>query len=94
MCIDPVQYTVINNDNVIGQILEAKQKLARSLPFSLWTKETKIGGKSPSSSNNPFAKAAAVFMTRPSSLVLIFKSCRNVECSRNIPPPGLSGYNS
>ena len=61
-------------------------------PFSLCTRETRIGGKSPSNSSSPLAKAAAVFMTRPSSLVLIFRSCRNVECSRNIPPPFASGY--
>lgn len=53
---------------------------------------TKIGGRSPSRSNKPLANAAAVFITRPSSLVLIFKSCRKVECKRRMPPPGASGY--
>lgn len=50
------------------------------LLLSLLTRLTKMGVSSPSSSKNPFANAAAVFITRPSSEVLIFRSCRNVLC--------------
>mmetsp|Transcript_8460 Transcript_8460/g.24475 ORF Transcript_8460/g.24475 Transcript_8460/m.24475 type:complete len:264 (-) Transcript_8460:1415-2206(-) len=60
--------------------------------FSTLTSEARMGVRSPSSSSMPEAKAAAVFMTRPSSELLIFMSCRNVECSRRIPPLSGSGY--
>mmetsp|Transcript_8216 Transcript_8216/g.10876 ORF Transcript_8216/g.10876 Transcript_8216/m.10876 type:complete len:235 (+) Transcript_8216:1223-1927(+) len=60
--------------------------------YSLSTRLARIGVKSPSSSNRPFVKAAAVFITRPSLLVRIFRSCLNVLCNRSNPPPPGSGY--
>ena len=55
------------------------------LLLSLLTRLTRIGVSSPSSSKNPFAKAAAVFITLPSSDVLILRSWRNVLRSVAMP---------
>mmetsp|Transcript_28283 Transcript_28283/g.33530 ORF Transcript_28283/g.33530 Transcript_28283/m.33530 type:complete len:200 (+) Transcript_28283:2924-3523(+) len=52
-----------------------------------------MGVRGPSSCNKPLAKLAAVFITLPSSDVLIFKSCLNVACNLKTPPPRGSGYN-
>lgn len=68
--------------------LLASQSLSSNpLVFALLTICTKIGVSSPSKASKPLANAAAVIWTRPSSDAYIFKSCRNVECSRNRPRP-------
>mmetsp|Transcript_69165 Transcript_69165/g.129973 ORF Transcript_69165/g.129973 Transcript_69165/m.129973 type:complete len:272 (-) Transcript_69165:291-1106(-) len=62
-------------------------------PFSFRTRDTRMGVSEPSSCSIPFVKLAAVFITRPSSEVLILRSCRNVEWSLRTPPLEGSGYN-
>mmetsp|Transcript_18557 Transcript_18557/g.48471 ORF Transcript_18557/g.48471 Transcript_18557/m.48471 type:complete len:299 (+) Transcript_18557:843-1739(+) len=57
-----------------------------------WISDTNMGEISPSNSSNPLVKAAPVFMTRPSSDVRIFRSCRNVAWSRSKPWPPVVGY--